>query len=248
LSYLVSDQQQHVLGLRAYQLDPKDQYPVQSILKEDKILNSNYKQVKLGVFSPRFTLLPSNLFDENAAASYINKTSHVKRNDLIMHDTLSDLAIHNIYAFDKHLLQQLEEAFSEVSCYHSSTGLINNFLANFDKTARNIFLNIYHQSVVITVVENNQLSFHNIFSFKASADCLYFVLLVYKQLGFDPKKDALYVVGDLVKDSEIHKLLFKYIRTIKFVEQPNFYTFGKEIKQTLPPHFFFDLYSLKLCE
>ncbi len=101
---------------------------------------------------------------------------------------------------------------------------------------------------MLTVIENSKLLFHNIFSFKASPDCLYYVLLVYKQLDLSPQKTPLYIVGELVADSEIHKLLHKYIKTIHFVNRPNFYLFGEKMQESCPKNFFFDLYSLKLCE
>ena len=121
-------------------------------------------------------------------------------------------------------------------------------MSNFDKTTQNIFANIHANTVSITVIDKGTLIFHNIFSFKTSADCLYYVLMAYKQLDVNPQKIPLYVAGELVEDAEIYQILYKYIKTIKFVSFPNFYTFGKRHKKELPANLFLDLYSLKLCE
>lgn len=250
LSYLISDQQQQVLALRAYQLsDSQSQTPLKQLLIEDTILREKFRSVKVAVFSPRFSLVPNSLFAENEKELYLQHTVTLQRNDCILHDSIQELKAVNIYAFEQPYIDGLVEHFPDARFYHISTGLINNFIANFDSSAsKNIFLNIYDHYVMITVVEHSQLLFHNIFSFKASPDCLYYILLVYKQLGLAPQKHPLHIVGDLVKESEIHKLLYKYIKTIHFVNRPNFYGFGEKLKESFPQNFFFDLYSLKLCE
>ncbi len=250
LSYLISNQQQQALALRAYQLtDPQPQAPLKRLLVEDSIIRQKFRSVKVGLFSPRFSLVPLSLFSESGAADYLEQTTNLQRNDKVLADTINSLKAANIFAFDEQYIKGIVEYFPDARFFHVSTGLINNFIANFDsKTSKNIYLNIYDHYVMITVVEEGQLLFHNIFSFKASPDCLYYVLLVYKQLGLTPQKDPLNIVGELVIDSEIYKLLYKYIKTIHFINRPNFYVFGEKIQESFPQNFFFDLYSLKLCE
>lgn len=250
LSYLISNEQHQVLALRAYQLsDLPNQSPLKQLLIEDSIIREKFRTVRIGLFSPRFSLVPLSLFDAESASMYLQQTVTLQCNDQIFFDTIESLKAANIYAFESPYIQDLVAHFSGAQFCHVSTGLINNFVTNFDSSSsKNIFLNIYDHYVIITVIENSKLLFHNVFSFKASPDCLYYVLLVYKQLGLMPQKHPLYIVGELVKDSEIHKLLYKYVKTIHFVNRPNFYVFGNKTQTSFPQNFFFDLYSLKLCE
>jgi hypothetical protein len=248
LSYLVTNKEQKVLGLRSYRYAGLVQ-PLQHLLKEDVILNSSYDTTKVGVSSKQATLLPNALFESVATAKeYLANLVTIQHNDTIKIDTLVSNEAKCIYATSHHIIDEIESCLPTATIYHSSTGLIQNFSTNFDKSTTNIFLHIYNQNISLTVIKKGALQFYNTFSFKASADCLYFVLLVYKQLGLQPQKTPLYVVGELVEESEIHQLLHKYIKTIKFVGFPNFYTFGSNLKEELPSNFFFDLYSLKLCE
>lgn len=250
LSYLISNQQNQVIALRAYQWEGEGAVGmVQQVLLEDSILREKYKAVRVGVFSSKFALVPEVLFDQEQQVTYLAQTARLNQGDEVLSDRVLSLKARNIYAYELAPLQLMREQWGDLQVVHSSTGLIQNFVQNFDSSSsKNIFLNIYNQHVVITVVEQGQLLFHNIFSFKASPDCLYYILLVYKQLGLNPNKHPLYIVGELVEDSEIHKLLYKYIKTIHFVNLPNFYVFGSRLKESFPQNFFFDLYSLKLCE
>lgn len=250
LSYIISNQENQVLALRAYQsIDNSNAVPFKKLLLEDSIIQAKFNSVKIGLFSPRFSLVPLSLFDKEQALIYLQQTTSLQQSDQIFIDTVNSLKAANVFAFEESYIKILLECFPEATFSHVSTGLINNFINNFDSNnSKNIFLNVYGQSVLITVVENKQLVFHNSFSFKASPDCLYFILLVYKQLGLNPQKHPLHILGELVVDSEIHKLLYKYIKTIHFVNRPNFYFFGDNIQKKLPSNFFFDLYSIKLSE
>ncbi|MCH2023128.1 MAG: DUF3822 family protein [Saprospiraceae bacterium] len=249
-SYVISNQQKQVLSLRAYHLsDDKSQSFLKQLLLEDSIIRNKFRTVKVGVFSPRFSLLPLDLFDASEATSYLSLTNTLLRNDQVLYDDVELLKAVNIYAFEEQYINCIVDYLPDAKFYHISTGLINNFINNFDSTSsKNIFLNIYDHYVMLTVVENSKLIFHNIFSFKASSDCLYYVLLVYKQLNISPQKIPLHIVGELVMDSEIYKLLLKYIKTIHFVNRPTFYLFSEKIQNSCPKNFFFDLFSLKLCE
>lgn len=250
LSYLISNQQNQVVALRAYQLSNlPTQAPLKQVLIEDSIIRGKFRSVKVGLFSPKFSLLPMSLFDEQELRLYLEQTTSLQQKDHLAFDLIKELDAANAYAFDLSYIQDITEHFPAAQFFHVSTGIINNFIANFDSSSsKNIFLNVYDHYVMITVIENKKMLFHNIFSFKASPDCLYYVLLVYKQLGLIPQKHPLYIVGELVQDSEIHKLLYKYIKTIHFVNRPNFYVFGAKTQSSFPQNFFFDLYSLKLCE
>jgi hypothetical protein len=250
LSYLISNEQNQVLALRSYQLSGLlHESPLKQVLIEDSILRAKFRTVRAGLFSPKFSLIPLSLFNEAEAGIYLQETINLGKEDQVFFDVIESLKAANVYAFEIPYIQGFQAHFPEANFCHVSTGLINNFIHNFDSSSsKNIFLNIYDHYVMITVIEDSKLLFHNIFSFKASPDCLYYILLVYKQLGLVPERHPLYIVGELVADSEIHKLLYKYIKTIHFVNRPNFYVFGEKLQASFAQNFFFDLYSLKLCE
>jgi hypothetical protein len=194
-------------------------------------------------------LIPLSLFNKEEAEIYLQQTVNLEKQDQVAFDVIESLKAANVYAFEIAYVQDFQEHFPEASFCHVSTGLINNFIHNFDSSSsKNIFLNIYDHYVMITVIEDAKLLFHNIFSFKASPDCLYYILLVYKQLGLIPEQHPLYIVGELLADTQIKKFFKKYIKNIHFVNRQNFYMFVEKLQASFAQNFFFDLYSLKLCE
>lgn len=248
--YLISDAQQQILVLRGYQLPQEVNLPVfQQLLLEDAFLRESFKQCTIGIVSARFSLIPTSLFDAKSARDYLQMMVSFQEQDQIGQDTISVLDAINLYAYNTIYLELLQTHFQVSNTYHVSTGMIQNFMTHFDNNdSKNIFLHIYGNNISLTVIDDGKLLFHNLFEFKASPDCLYYVLLVFKQLGLKPDKHPLYITGELLVDSEIHQLLYKYIKTIHFANRPNFYGFGEQLLASFPQHFFFDLYSLKLCE
>lgn len=251
LSYLIASHQQ-LLALRTYKfsqaaLAQNGKSPIQQLLVEDSVLREKFRTVKIGLISNKFTLVPNSLFKEDSAEVYLNNSVKVPKDYEVSFDLIPALQAANVYAYDYSSLEHLLAYFPQAKCFHTSTGLLNNFLSNFASDTKDVFINVYAYQLSITILDKGQLLLHNIFDFKSSEDCLYYILLVYKQLGLNPKKHALYIAGELMKDSEIYNLLYKYIRNIHFINAPNFYTLGNKIKQ-LPSNFFFDLYSLKICE
>ncbi len=246
LHYLVASQDNRILGVRTCTFTPQAN-PIQQILKEDTILNNSYRSVKVGLQTNNLTLLPTSIFREKEAADYLAKTTNYNDNEEVMSVPL-DEDIMSVFSFPKSLLADLSIGFQSTQIYPVLKGLYANYKQNFDKTTRNVFLHVLGNTVQITVLQQQKLLFTNSFEFKASPDCLYFVLLAYKQLGINPQNEPLYVSGEIVEDSEIYKLLFKYIKTIKLVDRPNFYSYSNKLTENIPSNFFFDLYSLKLCE
>ena len=249
LSYVISDAQQQVLALREYQWPAQEaDRALQQVLLDDQLLRANFQHTTVGLFSTRFTLLPTPLFDATQQRQYLEPLATIEPEDRLFHEAVPALDAVNLYAVSPTLITVLDEQLKAAHYCHLSTGLLQYFMTQFDATApKSIFLHIYRQHIALTVVDQGKLLFHNWFGFKASPDCLYYVLLVYKQLGLQPQKHPLYLSGELVMESEIHQLLHKYIKTLHFINRPNFYGFGTQLTASFPQHFFTDLYSLKLC-
>ena len=85
--------------------------------------------------------------------------------------------------------------------------------------------------------------FFNTFYFSKPSDLLYFVLLTYKQFELNPLEIPLTLSGNVLEDSEIYKLLVRYIRTLRFAELPEGFKLPEHSKN-LQPHFWFDLSTI----
>ena len=87
-----------------------------------------------------------------------------------------------------------------------------------NKTGAGIFLNIKQRQVHIVVFEGADFVFSNIFAFESANDFVYYILLVYDQFKLKPEIDPVYISGQVVKESEIYKLLYRYVRNIHMLQ------------------------------
>lgn len=214
----------------------------------DDNLNQPYDTVKIAFLNPYTTLVPTTFHLKEHNYTYLEHTTELPQSHIILSDTISDLALQNIYGIEATIFQLLRELYPKANFYHNSTALVCAFrqLA-LQETQPSIYLNVYPHQFQATVFNQKKLLFYNTFSYQTSKDFIYFVLLIFDQLKLDVEKTSLHIAGQLLEDSEIYRLLYKYIRQVQFVQRPTAYYFGQEFDM-LPTHFHFDLYSLYTCE
>ena len=81
----------------------------------------------------------------------------------------------------------------------------------------------------------------------SSQDFAYFILNVYEQFKLSAETTPLSISGSLTEDSDLFKVIYRYIRYIGFVNTPSYFRFGQQFTG-IPQHFYFDLFSIKLCD
>jgi hypothetical protein len=70
---------------------------------------------------------------------------------------------------------------------------------------------------------------------------------VYEQFKLNPESIPLSISGNMTEDSDIFKYIYRYIRLVSFISAPSYFRLGQEFTG-VPQHFYFDLFSIKLCE
>ncbi len=92
-----------------------------------------------------------------------------------------------------------------------------------------------------------KLQLCNSFKFETDEDMLYFLLNVYKQLGFDTNLMPLVLKGDIEKELSKFQLIYKYIRNVSFAEETDTIKFAP-FSAAILPHKYFTLFNSFACE
>ena len=126
--------------------------------------------------------------------------------------------------------------------FHISTVLANYFYP-------------FNDNRLIAYVEDNKLHiiygkvtdfrFYNQFNCVHENDYLYYILLMYDELGLNKEEDQLILSGRVDVDSPIHSLLHGYIRNIDFVKSEKLDI--TDLRYKLKQHYYLDLYATALC-
>lgn len=245
LKDIVYQAEYHVLPY--YQLDLVQL--VTDILEEDEVLRLPYKHVKI-VFDNRLaTLVPNVLYKEEHPVLYLEKALNIPDEHVVLIDAISSIEAQNIYAIPEKVYQLFRDLHGSNTYYHLSTALVRScqqYIEQHTDAERVTFVNIHQNQIHILAFQQTQLLFYNTFDFQNSEDLVYYVLLVYEQLGLHNEKVPLYISGKIQEESKIYDRLHQYIRHLHFVKRTKFFRFDKSFK-SLPSHFFFDLHSLHTC-
>jgi hypothetical protein len=249
LSYLIlSGNQLMALGSYAFEAQNKALNLIvhlDEVLKKDPKLKADYKHSLISLYSRRFTILPKVLYDPAATNTYFEAVLPLNAQDKLHVDELISPEAVLIYALDTTLEHWLKQHFPNADYRAAASATIAAAPSLLEEDNYSALVLMKSRSFCLTVLHKKQLILHQVYGFSSSEDCLYHILNAYKQLGLSTEKQKLWLGGELVKDSEIYKLLFKYIRHIDFVDRPAQLQYSSDFAQ-LPAHFYYDLFCAQL--
>jgi hypothetical protein len=250
--YLINDAQLNVLALKSFHFDQRPSGDLAASLKsaffDDPLLKESYLSTKIVFTTPHFTLVPTKFYNENQHTAYFENLTEMIGYDHIAVDTIKTMDVQNVYLIDSQLLATAKTILPAAQHHHIFSSLILGFqkLAE-SRGSYQVFANIRDGQLQILFFDGRDLVFANSFSFKTPQDVIYYLLNCYEQFKLNPEVTPLSISGSLTEHSDIFKYVYRYIRHISFVPTPAYFRFGQQFTG-IPAHFYFDLFSINLCE
>lgn len=194
---------------------------IESIFKENSILQLEYSSVSVIHQNNLATLVPSKFFDENSLASYLNFNIKTLKTDYIAFDEITAIDVKNVYIPYININNYLFQNFGEFEYKHHLTILIEKLLKIENSSEKTMFINVYKNSFDIVVLENKKIVFSNSFLYHTKEDFIYYILFTAEQIQLNTEEFKLYFMGEIETTSEIYKIAYKYIKNIFFLESKN---------------------------
>jgi hypothetical protein len=250
--YLVNDAQLNILALKTFHADHQPEKDLETLLREafyeDEILKESYRTTKIVFSTMRSTLVPNRYFKEENLSEYFENLTELPSQAVLSFDNLKTLEVKNVFATELRRYNLVKSIFPESQIFHSQTALITGFQKVAEqRKGHQVFANLRDGWLQICFFDDKNLLFSNSFEFHSSQDFIYYIMLVYEQFKLNPEAVPLSLSGFLVEGSDIFRLVFRYIRHVSFLTPPAYFRFGNQFTG-VPHHFFFDLFSIKLCE
>ncbi|MGO3181977.1 MAG: DUF3822 family protein [Aequorivita sp.] len=206
---------------------------IESIMFDNKILNSDFKEVSLVYSTPIYSLVPASLFDETKASEYLKFNSKILANDYMAHDILEDQDIVVVYVPFMNINNFFFEKYGSFSYYHSTTILLKSILENEKYSLPKMYLHFQKNSFDCVVLKNGELQLCNSYSYKTPEDFIYYTLFCMEQLKLNPENLPVFLCGEIEKDDENYEIAYTFIRNIEFAESDSFI---KKITSNDKPH------------
>lgn len=240
-AYIIQDAKDTVVALKEYVWE--DGKPQNSFLEEDDKLKLNYRKVKVAFSKGLFCMVPQRLFQEEEKATYLGHLSRIKRSGNILSDNISQHQAELVYEVDEAVLQEMDRYFNRAPKKNLHTVLLEAMRSHAaTQSSYHVAVHVYQKQLLIYAFDRTNLMLLNTYRYNSAQDFLYYVLLVYEQMGFKTGEVPLFIAGRILEDSDIYRLLIRYIRNLAFLA-PGRIKRGPQLDRQ-PPYFFFDLYAL----
>ena len=183
--------------------------------KDNPKLNDVFSSVKVIHYNNLSTVVPEVIFDKNNALSYLKFNSKILQNDYVANDLIFNNECVNVYIPYVNINNFIFKKFDSFIYNHYSSIILEQVKLN-EKNSINpsLYLNININHIELTYFKENKLVFYNTFEFVSKEDVIYYILFTIDQLKLNPEETPLVISGNISKDDENYKIIYKYIRHI----------------------------------
>lgn len=237
----------------AYTARPTDKLELtkelDAIFAREELLSYLYRRVKIILPTQTSVLVPARLYNELEKSTYFRELTDKEPTLQILTDHLDETGALVVYPADTTLMTKVKKQFPTGRFYCQTTPLLLGFsrmmLELGDVSC--FFAHFSDSTLHLALFEKQYLQFYNTFACASASDVLYYTLLAYNQFNLDPSRIPLRLSGQILEDSDIFRMLCRYIASIRFAEEPKFLKFSRKYSD-VAAHFYLDVYSLALCK
>ena len=239
---------QTLVGLEFYQsellTDSNDLVRTLERALESKGLNNKAFQSVTCLIDNRFcTLVPEPLFNEVDQAKYLDFGFQLPESYTIVSELLASIQCHIVFAYPKALQDKLLAKWKDAKITHSSSVFINSVMKNDLETAA--FVQVRNRDFDMLINKEDKLFFFNNFKFNTKEDFAYFLLFAMEQNGCSGQDIPVCFSGLIRPASEIIDLCGRYVKDIRFVEDPHSLHINKALEEVPYPYYFTHYQALK---
>lgn len=225
-SYALLDTVTHqLIGLEWHTAEtPSDSdeifHSLERALENRGLNNKPFQSVVCLIDDRACTLVPSVLFDEKAASTYLDFTFQISSEQVVLHETLKAEDCVNVFAMPKTLHSRITSKWNYAHITHSSTVFLNS-ATEYAPEGKVAFVNVRNRDFDLAILDEGRLAFFNNFRFNTKDDFAYFLLFALEQNQFPALELPVCFSGLIQPGAEIVSLCSRYIQHLLFVEHRN---------------------------
>ena len=249
LSFALLDAEtQTLVALECYQsdllADSNDLYRTLERALEDKGLNNKSFQSVTFITDNRYcSFIPEPLFNEADQGKYLDFAFQVPDTYAIVSERLASAQCINVFALPTALKDKLTGKWPNIRITHSSSVFVDNIMKNENENG--VFVNVRNRDFDLLVKKEHKLHFFNNYKFNTKEDFAYFLLFAMEQNGLSGQ-DALVRFSGLIRPaSDIIDLCGRYVRDIRFVEDPHTLQVSKALDEVPFQYFYIHYQALR---
>lgn len=205
-----------------------------------------WKEIKVIISHPRFSLIPSSLFSKPLAEDFLSiNTPFSSAHEDVTYYRHEKAEVVNVFSVDKTVKKWLFDQYpgKNIRFFHQTSAMIEAAINGITLSSqRALLLYAAQKSMSVVLVDNGKPEYVNVFNYSGPEDLAYFTMFIYKELNLNPETIPLFLYGNVSDKSVAFKYLYKYIRHLKFGKRPVDQVFCYQFDD-IPDHHYFDIFN-----
>ena len=186
------------------------------------------------------TFVPQPLFNEAEQAKYLEFGFQIPANFALSSEPLSTSPCVNVFALPGLLKDLLQSKWKEFRVIHTATLFADHAMQ--DETPNGAFIQVRNREFDMLIKKNGKLHFFNNFKFNTKEDFAYFLLFALEQNELNGIDTPVSFTGLIRPASDIIDLCGRYVKELRFAEDPHVLQVSKALKQ-VPFQYYFNHYQ-----
>lgn len=160
-------------------------------------------------------LVPIEEFRQHQADLLFRHTFTGHEGDQVMWAALPSFNVVALFAVNKDLRLVVEDHFADIRWSHVCLPVWTHLhRRSASGLRRRLFAYFHDRSMELFSFQQHRFRYQNTFEQGHVADTVYFVLNVWKQLGFDQKADELHLIGEIPQHDALRDELHQYVQNV----------------------------------
>lgn len=206
---------------------------LQDYLKNERALCQDFDTIKVIHNNQDFAFVPEKLFASEHLFEYLKFNVQEYRNQIISHDTLEQEGMINVYIPNASVNRILRETYGIFEYEHFTTLLLKVLLMHNPQKKPAVYAHFEKGCFHLVIFKEGKVAFFNYFTFEEPIDMLYYLLFSLEQVSMDTEVTPIYLLGDIIRNSEEYYLIYKYVRFIYFLPPQKSNPFCQNMDPTL---------------
>ena len=188
--------------------------------REIEWLKHPYRRVNILMADKRFTLVPLEFFEDEQTETLFIITTRSGKTKLCNTTFCEKNNAVVLFSMDKSARSFLCEQYPDVRFYSQASSFIEHFSSKSRLgNSRKMYVHLRKDAADLYCYDRNHLLLANSFECKQTADRIYYLLYIWKQLGFEQERDEMHLTGELSDKEALLSELRKFIRQV-FIMNP----------------------------
>jgi len=218
------------------------------IFENDDLIRLSYKSSRLLWVSPRYTLVPEQLFDPSETEVYLSFNQGVTTDEHTLHRYIQPANLYHVFSCPVELINLVCMYHPEICFFHQSAPFIQSVVTGIPPSGKaNVAIYFHFRWLDVVVIKNGKLLFYNSFKINAPADSLYYLASVSNLFDIDLLSTELMYAGSLNRTPPEIEILKGYVGCFKECEPPNMVAYSHHITEPFRKNFI-NLFNLYGCE